>query len=112
FGVDKRRFKILNIAPEYPFPVQAKLPAALGAVHNFIRILDPLDEALGINTVFSFHAAHRDNVVGESFLEDDDEQGILGQKVTAAERLRANERRDRIAQEMWDQYQSYLELLN
>ena len=45
FGVSKHCFKILNIAPEYPFKIQCKLPPALCALHNFIQIQDPLDDA-------------------------------------------------------------------
>jgi hypothetical protein len=35
--------------------------------------------------------------------------GELGGHITAAETARANERRDRIAADMWEQYQRYLE---
>ena len=41
FGVLKRRFRILLIAPEYNLKVQARIPVALSALHNFIRIHDP-----------------------------------------------------------------------
>jgi len=37
FGVLKRRFLILQSAPEYPYNAQVKLVFDLTALHNFIR---------------------------------------------------------------------------
>jgi len=51
FGVSKHHFKILNIAPEYPFKTQCKLLPVLCALHNFIWIQDPLDDAYDLNYV-------------------------------------------------------------
>ena len=45
-GVLKRRFVLLEASPEYPFDMQARFIPALGAVHNFLRIHDPSDEAI------------------------------------------------------------------
>ncbi|KAF5354500.1 hypothetical protein D9758_012403 [Tetrapyrgos nigripes] len=53
FGVDKRRFKILTVAPEYPFQTQVKLPPAAAALHNFIHRLDPTDNAEKLNHIFN-----------------------------------------------------------
>jgi len=36
FGVLKWRFRILLLAPEYGLDVQAQIPTALCAIHNFI----------------------------------------------------------------------------
>jgi hypothetical protein len=36
FGVLKRRFRILIVPPELDMHWQARLPAALAAIHNFI----------------------------------------------------------------------------
>ena len=36
FGVLKRRFRILLLAPEYNIEIQNRIPAALAALHNFI----------------------------------------------------------------------------
>jgi hypothetical protein len=95
FGVLKRRFRILVYPAEIHIDYQARIPAALAAIHNFIRIHDP-DEL-------------------EGFAEaDDDEQGFfagelaVGQTRTA-EKRRANTRRDEIAAEMWEQYQAELQ---
>jgi hypothetical protein len=41
FGVVKRRFRILVIPPEYDMKTQARLPAALATLHNFICDHDP-----------------------------------------------------------------------
>lgn len=45
FGVCKRCFKLMTAAPEYSLWTQAKIPLALSALHNFIHIHDPTDEA-------------------------------------------------------------------
>ena len=43
FGILKRHFMILTIPPEFSMAmaIQACIPPALCAVHNFIRIHDP-----------------------------------------------------------------------
>jgi hypothetical protein len=93
FGVLKRRFRILVIPPELDMRWQARLPAALAAIHNFIRNYDPND----INDI-------ADPVDPEPGTRVEElAQGIP----SAAERDRANQRRDRIAQEMWTQYVAY-----
>jgi hypothetical protein len=74
---------------------QARIPAALAAIHNFIRIHDQ-DEL-------------------EGFLEADDiEPGFFAGELAegqtrTAEKRRANTRRDIIAAEMWEQYQAELQ---
>ncbi|KIJ13850.1 hypothetical protein PAXINDRAFT_41098, partial [Paxillus involutus ATCC 200175] len=40
FGVLKRRFRILLLAAEYSLDIQARIPAALCMIHNFILVLD------------------------------------------------------------------------
>ena len=93
FGVLKRRFRILVVPPELDMQWQARLPAALAAIHNFIRDCDPTDI---------------DDIVDPIDLEPGERVGELAQGVPrAAERDRANQRRDRIAKEMWDQYVTY-----
>jgi hypothetical protein len=101
FGIIKRRFRILHLPPEYGMEVQALIPPALAALHNFIRDFDPEeihdydDEALDLQMGLPPEPA-----------------GELGTgPATLAERSRANERRDKIAADMWEQYQRYLESL-
>lgn len=104
FGILKRRFRILHLPPEYNMDIQALIPPALAALHNFIRDYDP-DE---------IHIYDNDYHLDEQF---DPQMGLrcesLGElgtgPATAVERDRANERRDKIAADMWDQYQRYLE---
>jgi hypothetical protein len=43
FGVLKRRFRILIVPPELDMHWQARLPAALAAIHNFIQDCNPMD---------------------------------------------------------------------
>jgi hypothetical protein len=94
FGILKARFTILTSRPRYNLDIVARLPAALAALHNFIRIHDP-------------------NEIGD-FLQDPDLEpgpGHMGELAdgfpNAAERHEANTRRDEIAQAMWIQYQEY-----
>jgi hypothetical protein len=75
---------------------QARIPAALAAVHNFIRMHDP-EEIEGFDDA------------------DDMEQGffqVAGElaegETRAPEKRQANTRRDVIAAAMWEQYQAEL----
>jgi hypothetical protein len=80
--------------------IQALIPSALAALHNFIRVYDPEEiHMYDDDELFEFPMALHPESVGE-----------LGRgPATSAERARANERRDKIAAEMWQQYQDYLE---
>ena len=74
---------------------QARIPAALAAIHNFICIHDP-DELDGF--------AEADDIEPGFFAGELAE----GQTRTAEKRW-ANARRDGIAAEMWEQYQAELQ---
>jgi hypothetical protein len=96
FGVLKRRFRILLIGPEYSVEVQAKIPAALCAIHNFIRLHDDqeLDDIPGEEQVNQ--GAHAgDNIVAQTGIDEDGDAVV--------------ERRDLIAQAMWNDYQIILQ---
>ncbi|KAJ7085377.1 hypothetical protein B0H15DRAFT_783006, partial [Mycena belliarum] len=104
FGVSKRRFRLMNVAPEYSAQTQAKIPCALAALHNFIRIHDPddfSDDGPGQggprNPTFTLREIDGDN--RREFPEEE-----LGRFVSPAEKARAEAFRDGIAQEMWAQY--------
>lgn len=103
FGIAKRRFSLMEAAPEYSIEMQAMFIPAMGTVHNFIRIHDPQDD--------DFHPNH-DNSPSGSRQEAAEPQVILpqelGMQITEAEKQRAEARRDRIAKKMWDDYQEYL----
>jgi hypothetical protein len=91
FGVLKRRFVILTHPPEYSMEIQARIPPALAATHNFIRDHDA-DE------IFEF-----DNPT-------DPQLGLYGDlgngPARRAEVIRATSKRDQIASAMWRSYQA------
>jgi DDE superfamily endonuclease len=93
FGILKRRFTILDRPPEYSMAIQARIPPALAAVHNFIRIHDK-------------NEIHEFNIVLEDQEPGDRDYGKLAQGPAGrAEKTRAEIKRDGIAQAMWISYQ-------
>jgi hypothetical protein len=94
FGVMKRQWRVLQLPPEYSMFVQARIPAALCALHNFIHRHDPdMFDAL-----YDGQLLEHDGI-------DDVALGELGDgPADAAERDRANARRDAIASAMWQDY--------
>ena len=95
FGVVKRHFRIFGIGPEYSLETQTLLISAICVLHNFIRIHDPNDfDGINMNTELERRAPRRNP-------ED------FGRSITAAERTRAGQKRDEIAQAMWTQYIEY-----
>jgi hypothetical protein len=92
FGVLKHRFRILLLAPEYSLQVQARIPAALCAIHNFISIHDPAEDT--ILTV--------DDNDNNAPLDDHDHEAPAA--AAAAEIDTPSAKRDYIAQAMWDDY--------
>ncbi len=96
FGVLKRCFCILVIPCEFNMAVQARIPPALCALHNFIRTHD--SEEIG-----EFPPDLVDPSQGE-------QNGSLGQGTASrAEVRRAQALRDQIAQDMWEDYQRELQ---
>jgi hypothetical protein len=87
----KRRFRILQLAPEYSLDIQARIPTALCAIHNFIRCHDA-DKVTPSATddVFDHHG------------HDNEPHG--GQVVDPEEENEADQQCDRITQAMWDDY--------
>lgn len=74
--------------------VQARLPAALCALHNFIHRCDP----------DTFHHTYDGQLLEHDGI-DDVALGELGDgPADAAERSRADRRRDAIASSMWEDY--------
>lgn len=82
--------------------VQARIPAALAALHNYVRLHDPEDEIFVVE---------RETLLDASTSPPN--QDLPGEYrsgyVSTEERNRASVRRDQIAQELWEQYQAYLE---
>jgi hypothetical protein len=95
FGILKRRFAILTRPPEYDMSIQARIPPALCAVHNFICIHDA-DE------IRDFEGVVEDPVPG--IFHGELAQGPAG----VAERRRADTKQDEIAQAMWESYQELI----
>lgn len=92
FGVLKKRFRLLSIAPEYSVATQARIVPALCVVHNFIRVHDPSDLP---------------------DISDDEEPevsppdgGLRGGFVSNAARERAIAQRDAIAEAMFAHFQA------
>ncbi|KAF7351974.1 putative nuclease HARBI1-like protein [Mycena venus] len=109
-GVAKRRFGVFSRAPEYPIEMQSMLIPAIGALHNFLRIHDRTDEAqdLGVHELqregsSSFTDFIQDHAEPRQILPEE-----LGMQINDAECTRASNRRDRIAQKMWEDYQAYI----
>ena len=100
FGVFKRRFRILLLAPEYELDIQNRIPAALCTLHNFIRTHDPDDK-----TEFEIGADIVDEDVHEPFI--DPEAGPEEEREESGQ-IQAKALRNRIANELWAQYQGVL----
>jgi hypothetical protein len=88
----KRRFRIFQLAPEYGLNIQARIPTALCAIHNFIRHHDANDPSQPApDDAFDHH--------------NDDDQPHGEQAVDPEEENEADQQRNQIAQAMWDDYQ-------
>lgn len=103
----------MNIAPEYGFHIQAKIPPAMAALHNFIRIHDPTDTARDMVERWACSlTGSQASIPGTEDEQpdqmDEERYGELGSDITPAERIRASERRDTIAKAMWADYQREL----
>ena len=83
--------------------VQAQIPPALAALHNFIRQYDPQE-------IQMYDDELRDEPLELQMALHPESAGELRTvSVTPNERRQANERRDKIADDMWEQYRDYLE---
>lgn len=97
FGVLKRRFRILLIPPEYSVKVQAQIPSALCAIHNFIQIHDSKSIQVPTGT-----GNPGDNLNEVRQCEED--TNVMVSQVDDVD-----VRRDKIAEDMWTSYQIILE---
>lgn len=96
FGILKKRFPILRHGSEYPMEIQARIPPALCALHNFIRVHDPEEIGDFVDVQADPEPARRDGILGEG-------------PAAQGERRRANRRRDDIAKAMWTSYVQWQE---
>ena len=92
FGLFKRRFKVLLVAQEYNLKTQAWLIPALAVIHNFIHIHDPGDLP---ESEANYEGGNGDGDGDNDGNDDDDDVP----EVWGA-------RREKIAQDMWDEYQN------
>ena len=89
FGVLKCRFQIFILPPAYSPELQAKIPAALCTIHNIIQELDVSEGKLPAENVFFEYLA--------------------GNEDTGGNDNRSDARKDRIAEDMCEDYQRILE---
>ena len=90
---------------------QAMLVPAIGALHNFVRIHDRDDNAEDLandaeNAPRREDSSHLEDFVSTGPREITPEE--LGMHISDEERARASARRDRIANQMWADYVTYL----
>ena len=86
----KQCFRILLLPPAFGLDIQARIPASLSALHNFICVWDPDEVSIPEDSEDNPHSFA--NAQG-----DINEGGIDKQK--------GSDRRDRIALAMWEDYQ-------
>ena len=110
FGILKNRFGILRCNPNLDVDVQAKIAPALAAIHNVIREYDNADIEALLNE-YDDDGPHVPLVAAEGVGEPNIGHGVgdLAEgPARTAERRRADDRRNHIADEMWQQYQAEL----
>jgi hypothetical protein len=83
----------LLLAPEYSLNVQAWIPAALAAIHNFISIHNPHDQPISNTTADGAQA-------GNLYINDEEDVA----EAPGPNKPNQDLRRDMIAQKMWDDY--------
>lgn len=103
FGVVKKRWAILTHPAEFDMDIQARIPAGLAALHNFIFDNDDLD--------LDDYTGIMDPMPG--FRNDAEEAsghiGILAEgPASNTEKRQAKRLRDDIAERMWVDYQNVL----
>jgi hypothetical protein len=86
-------------AAEYNLHTQAKIPAALATLHNFIHIHDPDNDAQDEDDHEEGHTSQ---------LSAEIEAEHLGGHISQTEKDRAGAKRDDIAMAMWVDYQNIL----
>lgn len=103
FGVLKKKWGILTRPPQFSMSIQARIPPAMCALHNFLLSHDPTDVDHYLT------GNDEDDADPNPGQTQDNDFGVLAAAaVTAEEKTRAEENRDRISKEMWDDYQRVL----
>ena len=123
----KQCFRILLLPTHFPLDVQARIPATLCALHNFIYTSDPLRDSseYGSNSELSDEQeGYNDGIDNDSDggVVDGNNDGVQQHLPTNqsevlvvavantsdTDNLTAKQMQDRIAQMMWDDYQNIL----
>lgn len=86
----------MTATAEYDMHVQAKIPAALAALHNFICTFDP-DDLADEQTMDSVNNESLPPVIPFN-------PQNLGTHIDAAESQCASDKHDQIAKDMWEDY--------
>jgi hypothetical protein len=86
-------------APKYSLRTQSKIPLALAALHNLIRLIDPDDEADMDGDYEAGEMASAAALINPDY---------LGSHISQAKKDRASTMRDNIARVMWEDYQRQL----
>jgi len=94
FGVLKRKFKILSQVAEYSWDTQVKLVLSLTGLFNFIRSFETIED-------------DEEEEGEEGGEEEEGEEELLSMSLRTGNQY-MNQKRDKIAQEMWVDYQKYL----
>lgn len=84
------------LGPEYSLELQARIPAALAALHNFILTHEPTDQP---DTPASFNEA-----LSHGYPTDRDHRASSLEAEAHTSDHDAEQRRDKIAEEMWADY--------
>jgi hypothetical protein len=102
FGAAKKRFAVLKEGTRLAPQSQALVIIAVLVMVNFIRIYDPQDLDVAWDPEADIEEQELRADAGDA--EEAFDEGELGGHISVAERRAADERRDRIAQDMWKQY--------
>ncbi|XP_024022557.1 uncharacterized protein LOC112091954 [Morus notabilis] len=109
FGVWKARFPILRRTNNtYPMTKQVKIPVACAILHNFIHIVNEGDSLLNQYYRDGVPVSEIDPTNSDGFDDDDDDDNVPEEPtVTGAtvSRTEMGHFRDRLANDMWVEYQ-------
>ncbi len=100
FGVLKQHFRIILLPSRYPLDFQARIPAALCALQNFIQEIDVTEGAIPTDpqAAHTYFPSDVDNDHDSGFITENDNEGSSEIKL----------QRIKFANKMWDSYLSYI----
>ncbi|KAE9407629.1 hypothetical protein BT96DRAFT_809067, partial [Gymnopus androsaceus JB14] len=103
FGIVKSRWEVLNRPANFDMSIQARIPPALAALHNFILQFDPMDIEDFLNDPNIFNEE-----LDTEYYSNDMYGNLAMDTPSREEKEEAEKMRDEIAQSMWEQYQQWL----